>query len=201
MNFSPIDKGNPLILASASPRRRHLLDQVGLPFRVAPSHIEEDEDNNNPLQHTLLLSERKAGAVIQDFEHRWILGADTVVIIGNEILGKPENPRQALSMLDRLSGKRHEVITGFCILDPSGRVAHSEAVSTIVEFKDLDKSEIESYIATGEPFGKAGSYAIQGIGAFMIKGIQGSYTNVVGLPVCALITALKKNGALGSFPF
>ena len=104
-------------------------------------------------------------------------------------------------MLHRLSGKNHEVITGFCVLDPSGLVAHSEKVSTIVEFRDLQRKEIESYGATGEPFGKAGSYAIQGIGAFMVKGIQGSYTNVVGLPISALISALRKIGALFSFPF
>jgi len=201
MSFPLIDKNNPLILASASPRRKQLLEQVGLPFISIPSHIEENEDGKDPVQHTLLLSENKAKAVFQDSKGQWILGADTVVVIENEILGKPETQTEALSMLGYLSGKSHEVITGFCVLNPSGRIAHSEAVSTIVEFKDLRRDEIESYVATGEPFGKAGSYAIQGIGAFLIKGIQGSYTNVVGLPISDLISALEKIGALGSFPF
>ena len=201
MNFSLIDKHNPLILASASPRRKQLLDQVGLPFISMPSHIEENEDGNNPERHTLILSEKKAKAVFQELKEQWILGADTIVVIENEILGKPGNQGEALSMLQRLSGKKHKVITGFCVLNPSGLIAHSEAVSTIVEFKDLEKDEMESYVATGEPFGKAGSYAIQGIGAFLVKGIQGSYTNVVGLPISALISSLEKIGALESFPF
>jgi septum formation protein len=201
MSFPLIDKNNPLILASASPRRKQLLEQVELPFISIPSHIEENEEGNKPERHTLVLSEKKAKAVFPESKNQWILGADTIVVIANEILGKPGNQAEALSMLQRLSGKSHEVITGFCVLKPSGLVAHSEAVSTLVEFKDLQRDEIESYIATGEPFGKAGSYAIQGIGTFMVKGIQGSYTNVVGLPVSALISALEKIGALESFPF
>lgn len=201
MSFHRIDKHNPLILASASPRRKQLLDQIGLPFMVIPSRIDEDEDNGDPVQQTLLLAENKTRAVFRDTKGQWILGADTIVVNENEILGKPENRAGVLSTLRRLSGGRHEVITGFCVLAPSGLVAHSEAVSTTVEFRELEDDEIAAYADTGEPYGKAGSYAIQGIGGFMVKGIRGSYTNVVGLPVCALVTALKKCGALGSFPF
>jgi septum formation protein len=201
MTFSVINKSNPLILASASPRRKQLLEQIGMPFIPIPSCIEENEDGNDPMSHTLILSEKKAKAVFQKSKEQWILGADTIVVIDQEIIGKPGNQVEALSMLQRLSGKNHEVITGFCVLNPSGLLAHSEAVSTIVEFRDLQRNEIESYVNTGEPFGKAGSYAIQGIGAFLIKGIQGSYTNVVGLPISALISALQKIGALSSFPF
>lgn len=201
MSFALIDKRNPLILASASPRRKQLLEQVGLPFISIPSHIEENEDGNNPESHTLILAEKKAKTVFQQSKEQWILGADTIVVIEKEILGKPGDQAEALSMLQRLSGKNHEVITGFCVMNPSGFIAHSEAVSTIVEFKNLHRDEIESYVNTGEPFGKAGSYAIQGVGAFLVKGIQGSYTNVVGLPISALISALEKIGALSSFPF
>jgi septum formation protein len=201
MNYPPVDQNNPLLLASSSPRRRQLLAQIGLPFIVKPSHIEEDESNNDPARHTLLLAEEKAKTVIPDSGMQWVLGADTVVVIDREVLGKPVNTTEAVSMLTRLSGRKHDVITGFCILDASGRVASSEAVSTQVVFKDLEPREIEAYVATGEPFGKAGSYAVQGIGAFMVKGIHGSYTNVVGLPVCAVIAALKRIGALGRFPF
>ncbi len=103
-------------------------------------------------------------------------------------------------MLRLLRGVEHSVVTGFCILDPSGKIAHSEAVSTLVRFKRLRQEEIDAYISTGEPFGKAGSYAIQGVGAFMVESISGSYTNVVGLPVCAVIKALISTGALKAFP-
>ncbi len=103
-------------------------------------------------------------------------------------------------MLWILAGKEHRVITGFAILDPSGGVVHSEEVTTCVSVRTLSEREIEAYIATGEPFGKAGSYAIQGIGAFMIEGIAGSYTNVVGLPICAVVQALTRAGALDRFP-
>jgi septum formation protein len=103
-------------------------------------------------------------------------------------------------MLSLLSGKEHEVITGFCLLNPSGEMAHSEAVTTLVKMKRLDEKEINAYVAIGEPFGKAGSYAIQGIGAFLVESISGSYTNVVGLPVCALIKSLLATGALKNFP-
>ena len=104
-------------------------------------------------------------------------------------------------MLGLLSGKEHSVITGFCILDPSGSTAHSEEIITRVKMKRLTDEEIDGYTATGEPFGKAGSYAIQGIGAFMVESISGPYTNVVGLPLCALVKALIACGALKKFPF
>ena len=103
-------------------------------------------------------------------------------------------------MLLTLAGKEHRVITGFALLDPSGGVACSEEVSTRVKVRDLSEQEIDAYIATGEPFGKAGSYAIQGIGAFMIERVEGSYTNVVGLPICAVVQALIRAGALDHFP-
>ena len=195
-----IDKNHPLILASASPRRSQLLEQIGLPFTVIPSYIEEEDDDSDPVGSTLLLAEHKAKTVFQKRKRQWILGADTVVVIEKEILGQPGNRDEARYMLRRLSGQTHDVITGFCILNPIGRVVHSEAVTTIVEFKELEAGEIEAYVTTGEPFGKAGAYAIQGIGGFMVKCIQGSYTNVVGLPICPLVTALKRIKAIASFP-
>jgi septum formation protein len=103
-------------------------------------------------------------------------------------------------MLSLLSGKDHQVITGFCVLNPAGEIAHSESVTTAVRFKPISEEEIAGYIRTREPFGKAGAYAIQGVGAFMVESISGSYTNVVGLPMCALIKALIQCGALKSFP-
>lgn len=133
------------------------------------------------------LAEEKARAVRFNSGNHWILGADTIVVLGDTVLGKPQDGEDVRGMLELLSGKEHRVITGFCVLDPSGQRSRLESVATRVFMKPLSEGEISAYIATGEPFGKAGSYAIQGIGAFMIREIKGSYTNVVGLPVCALI--------------
>ena len=201
MNFQPITRENPLLLASNSPRRRRLLQQIGLPFRSMPSHVDENLTLGEPAENAVLLAEKKAKAVYSKTEESWILGADTMVVVGGSILGKPRDHEDVHSMLSRLSGKEHEVITGFCLLDPSGEVAHSEPITTLVRMKHLSKEEIEAYMDTGEPFGKAGSYAIQGVGAFLVESISGSYTNVVGLPVCALIKSLLTVGALKNFPF
>lgn len=200
MSFQTISKENPLILASNSPRRKRLLQQIGLPFRSVPSNLEENQVPGEPSVRALQLAEKKARAVYAKFRNSWILGADTMVVIGERILGKPRGPEEVHSMLSLLSGKEHKVITGFCLLDPSGRVAQAEAVTTLVKMKRLTEGEIQAYVATGEPFGKAGSYAIQGIGAFMVESISGSYTNVVGLPVCALIRSLLAADALKNFP-
>ena len=199
MGFKPIQTDYPLILASASPRRKRLLEQIGLPFRTYPSDIEENH-SGNPVADTKNLAGKKAKAILYEINGHWTLGADTVVVIDGKILGKPADDDDALLMLRGLSGREHQVITGFAILNPSGRQAYSETVTTLVKMKHLTDKEIGAYIATKEPFGKAGSYAIQGIGAFMIEVISGSYTNVVGLPLCALIKALFSTGALTDFP-
>jgi septum formation protein len=200
MSFQAINKENPLILASNSPRRKRLLQQIGLPFRSLPSQVDENQAPGEPLVKAVLLAEKKAKAVYSQSKDSWILGADTMVVVDGRILGKPRDHEDIHSMLSRLSDKEHEVITGFCVLDPSGEVAHSEAITTLVKMKRLSKGEINAYVATGEPFGKAGSYAIQGVGAFMVESISGSYTNVVGLPVCALVKSLLALGALKDFP-
>jgi len=195
-----ISKQHPLILASASPRRKRLLNQIGLPFRSIKSHVIEKDTNGDPLETSLLLAERKAGQVRSKTGKAWVLGADTIVVIEKKILGKPQGKEHAKHMLNLLSGKEHRVITGFCILNPSGDVAGSEAVTTYVQIKDLSEQEIRDYICTGEPFGKAGSYAIQGIGSFIVETISGSYSNVVGLPLSTLIRTLISAGAIKSFP-
>ncbi len=197
----PISKDSPLLLASASPRRKQLLRQMGVPFRTLTSQVREGILSRHPRRNVRLLAEAKAQAVLQKSVGNWILGADTIVVLGSAVLGKPKNEGEAFSMLRQLSGKEHSVITGFCLVTPDSKQAHSEAVVTRVTFKALTKKEILGYVATGEPFGKAGSYAIQGIGAFLVEGITGSYTNVVGLPLCALVNALLSTGALKSFPF
>lgn len=146
------------------------------------------------------LSKMKALDVLAASDPSWILGADTVVVVGDRILGKPEDEADAMDMLGWLSGRAHQVITGFCLSNPAGEIVHSEAVTTEVSFKELSLDEMSAYIATGEPKGKAGGYAIQGVGAFMVETIYGSYTNVVGLPLCEVIKALVRAGALDRFP-
>lgn len=198
--LSPISTENPLVLASASPRRKRLLEQIGLPFIIMPSNADENQMDGNPSTITCHHAKKKARMIQAQVSNRWILGADTIVVLGDSILGKPQDQEDAQSMLRLLSGEEHQVITGFCIIDPSGKIAHSESVSTLVRIKDLSEDEILGYIETNEPFGKAGSYAIQGIGSFMVEGITGDYSNVVGLPICALIKALVRLGALKGFP-
>jgi len=200
MRFRPISPDYPLVLASASPRRRRLLEQVGLPFLCSPSKIDEDDSFLGGAPAPALLAREKALAVSERHRNTWILGADTIVTKGHRVLGKPRDPGDARRMLTMLSGAEHRVITGICILDPLLRTAHREEVITLVKMKALTDEEIRAYIASGEPFGKAGGYAIQGIGSFMVESITGSYTNVVGLPICALVKALLACGALNSFP-
>ncbi|PKN64620.1 MAG: septum formation protein Maf [Deltaproteobacteria bacterium HGW-Deltaproteobacteria-15] len=200
MRIPTISSTFPLILASASPRRKSLLKQVRLPFRAVPGRIDEGSETGEPAERVRSLAEKKAIATFRKIGDHWVLGADTEVVFDNKVLGKPADRRSAASMLSLLSGKEHIVITGFCILNPSGRTVHSEAVETLVRVTRLTRRQIEEYIATGEVFGKAGSYAIQGIGAFMVQSITGSYTNVVGLPLNAVVRALLKVGALKRFP-
>jgi septum formation protein len=200
MNFLIISKEQPLILASASPRRKRLLQQIGLPFLSLPSRLDEKQVAGESSFKAHIMAEKKAMAVHPKTNRNWILGADTIVDIDETILGKPNDHDEARSMLILLSGKEHKVTTGFCLLDPTGTVSHSEDVSTLVKMKRLTEEEIEAYINTNEPFGKAGSYAIQGIGSFMVEALSGSYTNVVGLPICALINSLLATGALKEFP-
>jgi septum formation protein len=199
MNRMEISEKKPLVLASASPRRKRLIEQAGLPFIIVVSNIDETLDGDDPAAGARTLARRKADAVRDSYPGRWILGADTIVVQGTSILGKPFDPRDARVMLERLSGKEHSVITGFCIAGPGGAY-YSEAVRTLVKFKELTQREVEGYIETDEPFGKAGSYAIQGIGVFLVESIKGSYTNVVGLPLCEVISALVKMGALERYP-
>ena len=198
--FPPITKENPLILASASPRRKRLLEQIGLPFIAMPSNADENQVEGKPSAIACHHAEKKGRVIQSQIPNQWILGADTIVVLGDTILGKPKDHNDAQAMLRLLGGKEHQVITGFCMIDPSGALIHSESVTTLVRMKDLTEDEITGYIETGEPFGKAGGYAIQGIGSFLIEGITGDYSNVVGLPVFALIKALVGLGALKNFP-
>jgi nucleoside triphosphate pyrophosphatase len=184
-----------IILASASPRRRELLEQIGLTFDIIPSAAEEQVlPGESPEEHVVRLSQDKALDVAgrKDVNGRWFIGSDTIVLCDNQILGKPKDSKDATAMLQMLSGREHQVLSGFALIDQKTGRQITEAVSTKVRFRQLSEAEIARYIATGEPDDKAGSYAIQGMGVCFVASIEGSYTNVVGLPLCRLTLALKE---------
>ncbi|MGD1974818.1 MAG: Maf family protein [Desulfobacterales bacterium] len=190
-------KNSGLILASTSPRRRDLLEQTGLKFTVIPSNLTEDSiPLSSPESYVKRLAEAKAKEISLRHRDSWVIGADTIVIINNTILGKPESRSDALKMLRSLSGKTHQVLTGYCICCAASGRLFSETIKTDVCFKTLTEVQIEWYLNSGEPFDKAGAYGIQGIGAFLVKHIHGSYTNVVGLPVCEVFEFLINEGVV-----
>ena len=186
-----------LILASKSPRRKHLLEQAGLKFSVIPSDFDETSvAMSDPASYVRALAEFKALDISHKHPDSWVIGADTLVLIDNQALGKPGSDDEAREMLKRLSGKRHQVLTGYCICCRAKKQLFSETVKTDVHFKNLRREEIDWYIGTGEPSDKAGAYAIQGLGSFLVRSIKGSYTNVVGLPVCEVMEVLIGQGAI-----
>lgn len=185
------------ILASASPRRRELLKSMGFEFTVITSGVDEKFlEGESVRQHVLRLSKEKAFAVAERNPGAWVLGADTVVVIDGELLGKPRSKKEAREMLLRLSGKEHRVLTGFSVVRTSVNVVKSGLVESSVFFKEVSKDELEWYIATEEPYDKAGGYAVQGKAASFVKEIRGSHTNVIGLPLSEVVAALKEVGAI-----
>jgi septum formation protein len=190
----------PLILASASPRRQALLRLVGIRFEIIPSQADERFlPGETPEEHVIRLAREKAMEVAGKHRDRWVLAADTVVEIDGKVLGKPRDHGEAEEMLQNLSHREHRVLTGYCILRfPSLEKREGKVISR-VKFKDLSQEEIRWYLNTGEPFDKAGAYAIQGRAAFMVKEVQGSYTNVVGLPLCEIVEALRELDAVDLF--
>ncbi|XXV16879.1 Maf family protein [Sorangium sp. So ce1182] len=211
-----IDDSHPLLLGSGSPRRREILTTLGLPLRVAAAEVDEagraDEGAAAYLERVTLAKLEAARRLQQAAGAGAILVADTSVILGDSILGKPRDEADARAMLRALSGREHQVWTRFAIagggqhpLAPdaaAGRAdaLHAETVTTRVRFRELGEDEVASYAATGEGLDKAGAYAIQGIGAFAVARIEGSYSNVVGLPACEVIAALRATGLLARFP-
>ena len=186
-----------LILASQSPRRRYLLEQAGLTFSIVPSAVDEAAvPVCEPEVYARRLAEAKAADIAEQHPDCWVIGADTIVVINGEILGKPDSMTAARRMLQQLSGQVHAVITGFAIYCEAAGHRYAETTTTAVTFKTLSDEEIEWYVQTREPFDKAGAYAIQGIGTFLVRSIHGSYTNVVGLPVCEVIEHLIAQGVV-----
>ncbi len=185
----------PLVLASKSPRRAELLKRLGLSFEIVPSQIAEPAPSGaKPTEYALSLALNKARDVRDRVGEKAILAADTIVVCQGHILGKPKDATQARAMLRLLSGRSHEVFTAYVILVGSKEI--SRVVGTKVYFKELSDEEIEAYLATGEPWDKAGAYAIQGIASYMVERVEGSVTNVIGLPLSETVKDLLKLGVI-----
>jgi septum formation protein len=184
-----------LILASSSPRRSELLKQLGLEFRTIPCKVEETSPPGmNPSDMVEMLAARKARAVAALLDDGIVIGADTVVVLDNQALGKPADLKDSVEMLPRLQGKSHEVYTGVALADAGRRKIIIDHAKTRVYFKPLQEAEIRKYVSTGEPLDKAGAYAVQGLAAMFITRLEGCYTNVVGLPLAKLADMLQEFG-------
>ncbi|GGK15944.1 Maf-like protein [Caldalkalibacillus thermarum] len=185
----------PVILASSSPRRKELLDRLGLSFRLHPSKADETFDpQDSPSTIVQKLAHRKAADVARHYDKGLVIGADTMVVFNGEILGKPKDDQEAFEMLSRLQGEVHTVYSGLAVIDVTDGQACVGYQATKVHMRPLTPEEIKTYIATGEPMDKAGSYAIQGLGAILVDKIEGDYFTVVGLPVALLAQFLHQFG-------
>jgi len=187
------------ILASASPRREELLKELLKEFDICPSNINEKQiPGEAPEPYVIRISREKAEMTVPSHGGEtldvWVLAADTIVVLGQDILGKPRNNDDARRMLGRLQDRDHEVITGVCLLNRKRGVFEQNAVRSRVWMRRLEQEEIDTYIATGEPFDKAGGYAIQGLAGRFIQGVDGSFSNVVGLPMEYVKETFKRLG-------
>jgi septum formation protein len=184
-----------IVLASASPRRRELLEKIGLKFEVEPSNYAEDlRSGLSPDELARAISLEKARSVASKHKNTVVIAADTFIVFRGKIMGKPGTEAEARKMLMMLSGKSHSVITGFTILDTDENKILTKSVETVVHIKNLTLGEIEAYVKSGEPLDKAGAYAIQGLGSVIVERIEGDYFNVIGLPLSALAEGLKEFG-------
>jgi septum formation protein len=183
------------ILASASPRRRELLASIGLDFDVIPSHVPEvHQEGEAPEEYVARLSRDKAHALARRHPDRWVIAADTTVLLGDQLLEKPVDAQDAARMLATIAGRTHIVYTGVTVEHAARDYRDTRVAESEVRMLPLSAKEIEWYVATGEPLDKAGAYAVQGIGAMFIDSIHGSYTNVVGLPLATLFQMLRRAG-------
>ena len=181
-------------MASSSPRRRRLLEQIGVPFEVIdPGDVESA--SGRPEEQVIENAVAKARRVAERLGEGLVVGADTVVVIGGRVLGKPGDASEAEEMLRALSGSVHRVLTGIAVVDAASGRTEADVVATAVRMRPLSEDEIAAYVATGEPLGKAGGYAIQGVGALLVEEIRGCFYNVVGLPLSRLDALLRRFGA------
>jgi len=192
-----VKDGDSIVLASESTRRVDILRSLGISFSIIPPDIDETKHKNETYREFVKrISYEKARKVGKHFPDKWVIAADTIVVLKGKVLGKPKNERDAFNTLKTLGGKWHKVITGFCVLNVLQNITYRDIVETKVFIKHMTDDEIIRYIKTSEPMGKAGSYAVQGKGGYMVKEIKGSYTNVVGLPICEIAEALLSLGVL-----
>jgi len=183
-----------IILASGSPRRQAYLTDMGVEFKVSKADIDEEPiPGENPRNYAIRMARRKATVIMKKNQKIWVVAADTIVTLDSRILGKPKSMDDAVNTLIMLSGREHEVITAFCIGFKSENILHEESVVTRVRFISFAEDIARAYAGTGESFDKAGAYGIQGKGAFLVSSINGSYSNVVGLPLCEVIAAMQKH--------
>lgn len=183
-----------MILASGSPRRQAYLEDMGIDFKVLVADIDESPiAGEQPRSYVCRLGRRKAMEVMKKNTQTWVLAADTIVSLDDKILGKPKSVEEAVNTLLLLSGRVHEVATAFCLGCKDKSILHEECVVTKVRFAPFTEDVARVYVDTGEPFDKAGGYGIQGRGAFLVSGVEGSYSNVVGLPLYEVIAALQKH--------
>jgi len=186
-----------IILASGSPRRKQLLEMMGLEFEVSPSTYEEDmSHSSDPYELAKFLSLKKAQdvALKHKQDNAIIIAADTLISCDDKIFGKPHTPERAKEMLNAMSGRAHYVITGYTLIDTETNQIISDTKKTKVYFRELTQREIDAYIATGEPLDRAGAYAIQEKGSFLVEKVEGDYSNFMGLPVNDVMLALRKLG-------
>ena len=183
-----------MILASASPRRKEILENFGFSFKTIVKNIDETSDKTRAEEKILEIAEKKARATAIDFPDENIVGADTVVVVDGKILGKPKDEKEAFSMLKSLSGRSHEVITAFSFININKNISYSNYEITKVYFKNLTDDEINWYINTKEPMDKAGAYGIQGKGAFFVEKIEGDFFSVMGFPLGKFVRFLNKTG-------
>ena len=185
-----------MILASSSPRRKELLQRLDYPFDIILPDVDESilALGSNPEKYCITLAEMKTKNISQKYPNALVIGADTIVVLGGQILNKPDDYVQAENMLSMLSGQTHQVYTGVCMKWMENNINHTFSEVTMVTFRKLDKQEILHYIDTYPPYDKAGSYGIQDWSAIFVKNIQGCYDNVVGFPISRFYQELKKLG-------
>ncbi len=184
-----------IVLASASPRRLQLMQEIGLKFEVIPSEVVEgDIRAGRPEELVMRLAHAKAADVAKRLENAIVIGADTIVVADGRVLGKPVDPDDALKMLGILSGREHQVYSGVAVIDAADGRSLTDYEVTAVRFRQLSEAAIQRYVATGEPMDKAGAYAIQGLGSLLVTGICGDYNCVVGLPLGKLAVMLTEFG-------
>ncbi|WP_027129346.1 nucleoside triphosphate pyrophosphatase [Fusobacterium perfoetens] len=183
-----------MILASNSPRRKEILENFGFNLKIITKNIEEISDKKNITDKIMDIANKKVLAVAKDYPNEYVVGSDTVVVIDNEILGKPKNENEIYTMLKKLSNREHEVITSFSLVNISKNLSISDFEISKVQFKNISDEEIKWYIDTKEPFDKAGAYGIQGKGSYFVEKIQGDFFSIMGFPIGKFVRTLNKIG-------